>query len=91
MAEIRVGQIWREVDPRKERYVRVLDVRGGWVQISTVEKSGNVWTRVRGTTKRHAAVDRFNGKRGGYALHEAPVAGNTATQMIVDDPDAPDA
>jgi hypothetical protein len=73
---IEVGQIWREVDPRRERFVRVLNVSEGVVKIRTVNPA---WKHVSGRWKEayrsrpsYAEASRFNGKRGGYALHEAP-------------------
>jgi len=54
--EIKVGQKWREVDPRFTRIVEViaLDEASQKVQIQWVRKS---W----------ASIRRFNGKLGGYA------------------------
>ena len=58
--EVKIGQRWREVDPRFTRIVEVigLDEEKQKVQIQWVRKS---WAR----------LSRFNGKRGGYALFSA--------------------
>ncbi len=55
--EIRIGQKWREVDPRFSRIVDVIaiDEENQKVQIQWVRKS---W----------ASAKRFNNKRGGYEL-----------------------
>jgi hypothetical protein len=69
--EPRKGQIWREVDPRQNRYVRVLGVNGmGEVQVETVYNADGKWFRAHGTRRGWAKLDRFNGRRGGYALQE---------------------
>lgn len=70
--EIKAGQIWREVDPRSERFVRVrYPCAGGRaIAIETVVPYLHAWIRKRGSRENEAATERFNGKRGGYALHE---------------------
>lgn len=74
--EIKVGQIWREVDPRRERFVRVESVSMGrcGVSIRTVEKRDRRWLDAPRSRLSYADHDRFNAKRGGYALHEQPTA-----------------
>ena len=76
---IRVGQIWREVDPRAVRHVRVLKIGEGRrsVLIRTVYRSGDgsrlspwQWDFTRGSRTSWCDRERFNGKRGGYALFE---------------------
>lgn len=62
MPEIKLGQIWRELDPRFERRVEIV---GCWpgdphVTIVTVGAEKRV--------PRQAKRSRFNGKRGGYEL-----------------------
>lgn len=66
MTEIRVGQIWREVDPRLYRHVEVIKVHDGEIK-SVLICAVNPVTRERGR-KTWASKGRFNGKRGGYAL-----------------------
>lgn len=75
LAEIepRAGQIWKEVDPRFKRYVRIIGVYLGnrRVVIETVgfdKVSG--WFKRPKTATTQADIARFNGKRGGYALHQ---------------------
>lgn len=67
---IKPGQIWREVDPRLERYVRVIGITGGirGVMIETVIKVGDAWQRKPRCGKTYCNPERFNGKRGGYSL-----------------------
>jgi hypothetical protein len=69
----RKGQIWREVDPRFVRYIKILSVTEGrrGVGIRTVDKDveGN-WSFVSGSRSTYADHERFNGKRGGYELIE---------------------
>ncbi len=71
-----VDDIWKEVDPRATRFVRVVVVAGTDVRVVTVtEKEPGYWVPVLNEkTKRYAParwadLRRFNGKRGGYALH----------------------
>lgn len=61
----RMGDIWKEVDPRAERYVCILSRSEHYVRICTCDAKGRK-LRHRETA---AAVERFNGKRGGYAYH----------------------
>lgn len=66
--EIVAGQIWKEVDPRQERHVRVNAQSKTWIKIETVIRVDGVWMTKPRTGKRSARRERFNGKRGGYAL-----------------------
>jgi hypothetical protein len=63
---VAIGQRWKEVDPRTERVVEILELTddGKRARIRTVGSGGwGSW----------AKLARFNGKRGGYALvQEAP-------------------
>ena len=68
--EPQVGQIWREVDPRRERFVRIEHI-GLDVGIRTVVRDGNLWFPASGSRLSDAASERFNGKRGGYEFVEA--------------------
>lgn len=64
---IKVGQIWREVDPRFNRYIQVLEATDGVVRpikIATIDLATNALGR-----KTYASRERFNGKRGGYELY----------------------
>lgn len=53
--QVKVGQVWKEVDKRFERYVNVIgiDEQNGIVTIKTSKKT-------------KANIKRFNGKSGGY-------------------------
>lgn len=72
--DVKVGQIWREVDPRQERYIRVERVLTPHViDIRCVTFDGTLWIPKKGTRLTQALATRFNGKRGGYDLYmEAP-------------------
>jgi len=73
-----VGQIWREVDPRFTRFVRVESV-GSFLRNEEVIGIRNVtndphvgWVSHGGARFSRANSKRFNGKRGGYAFVEEP-------------------
>lgn len=71
--DIEVGQRWREVDPRFNRIVAIVEIdeRGeGSVLLRNATKTGGQGSRGYRTT--WAKLSRFNGKRGGYA----PVIGD---------------
>lgn len=61
--EIKIGQIWQEVDPRFTRYVLVVDAdeENWYVRGCTID--GEFTPRSRAL---RAMEERFNGKRGGY-------------------------
>lgn len=64
------GQIWRENDPRKERYVRIVAGRGEDLQIITVDKITR--TPVKGARVSTANLFRFGSyARGKYSFVEA--------------------
>lgn len=71
--EIRDGQIWREVDPRFERYVRIMRV-GKFarrsIEIRTVKIVDGQWQIAPHSRLTFCDLERFNGKRGGYELYE---------------------
>jgi hypothetical protein len=73
MSDIKVGQIWKEVDPRIDRYLRILSEVGDVITVETVIKSSDghwynpPWAKRQSRCKR----SRFNNKRSGYVLHEA--------------------
>lgn len=73
-----VGDIWQEVDPRMTRFVKVTKVWPDSVFVMAVQHEGGAWVAVRNpktnryAPERNAQLKRFNGKRGGYALHERP-------------------
>jgi hypothetical protein len=75
-----VGQIWKEVDPRSNRFVRIVEIRSSRTAVIETVMSRIVGTRPRiskiwdSTTQRktEAHPSRFNGKRGGYEFIEAP-------------------
>lgn len=65
------GQIWREVDPRFDRYVMVLDVREGrrGILVQTTERNDlGQWVPAPRSRKSWCDVERFSGRRGGYEL-----------------------
>lgn len=60
-------QIWQEVDPRFERFVRIICVHSdGTVGIETVEQCSVGWKRKKGSRESWVKPERFNSKRGGY-------------------------
>jgi DNA-binding IscR family transcriptional regulator len=68
MQEIKVGQIWREVDPRFNRYIQVVEIANSTVRpikLATIDIETNALGR-----KTWASRERFNGKRGGYELYK---------------------
>jgi hypothetical protein len=68
----RVGDIWKELDPRVEyqRYVKVSAVESDRVRIHGVEQDKNrKWVARGRAPERWAQLKRFNGKRGGYSFH----------------------
>jgi hypothetical protein len=69
--DVREGDIWKEVDPRMERFVRVASVGTGRrsVAIRTVVLAMGQWRSTARSRLVYADRDRFNGKRSGYALH----------------------
>lgn len=58
MEHIKIGQRWKEVDPRMNRVVEV---------VGFDRDSGKILILYAGKTTK-AKPERFNGKRGGYAL-----------------------
>lgn len=67
LATIEVGQIWREVDPRQERYVRVEGTGPTEIRIRTVVRNEDgAWVVKKGTRECPARRERFNGQPGGY-------------------------
>ncbi|MCA8250518.1 hypothetical protein LGN12_25500 [Burkholderia multivorans] len=66
MSELEIGQIWREVDPRFNRYVEVLEIHNGEIK-SVLICNVDPMTNQRGR-KTWASKGRFNGKRSGYEL-----------------------
>jgi hypothetical protein len=70
-ADVRVGDIWQEQYPHSTRFVRVARVRSDAALIYKVVKvSSGEWVPARRSPERWARLDRFNGKPGGYALHQ---------------------
>ena len=55
-----VGQVWKELDSRFDRFVRVIRIKNSGAVVIQNEDDG-----ARHTTARR---DRFNGKHGGYIL-----------------------
>lgn len=70
--EPKVGQIWKEVDPRLNRFVSIESVKPNWrrgITIRTVVNQDGVWVPAPRSRVSYADAERFNGKRGGYAIH----------------------
>lgn len=68
------GQIWQEVDPRFDRFIKILCV-GEKIEFRTVHKIRGRWCEVltwreRPLPSHKAKAYRFNGKRGGYRYVE---------------------
>lgn len=60
------GDVWRENDPRQERYVLVVSYSGAWVRIRRVNKDGSAFPRSRMT---ETQTRRFGGTaRGKYSF-----------------------
>lgn len=69
--ELAVGQIWKEVDPRFERSIRIEKISAGTrrsIQIRTVEKRDGEWREAPRSRISYCDRNRFNEKRGGYAF-----------------------
>ncbi|MBN9434035.1 MAG: hypothetical protein J0I45_16510 [Bosea sp.] len=68
------GQIWKEVDPRFTRFIRIENVGAGRrsISIRTVENVDGRWVDAERSRCSYADPQRFNGKRGNYAFYEAP-------------------
>jgi hypothetical protein len=64
-SEVRIGDIWKEVDPRFTRFVRIVGRSEHFVRVYTCTEAG-YRLRHRETA---CSIGRFNGKRGGYAFH----------------------
>lgn len=67
---VEVGDIWKEVDPRVERYISIHGLRpqatgGARIDFRTCTEEGHIKRFTVGS----ARMERFNGKRGGYKLH----------------------
>lgn len=72
-----MGQIWRELDRREERFVRVEHVAAS-VFIRTVVRDGPSWIPIPRSQPRAATLGRFNGKRGGYVFVAHPATDPSA-------------
>lgn len=81
---IAVGQIWREVDPRFDRYVQVESVctmlgNTNIVGIrAVVPNDHGGWDYTLGARYSRANAIRFNGKRGNYELVATPTSAPSA-------------
>lgn len=66
-------QIWKECDPRFERYVRIESVGVGRrsIGIRAVVWSDDRWVDAPRSRMSYADPERFNGKRGGYQFHHS--------------------
>lgn len=65
-------QIWREVDPRQERHIRIerVGVTHAWVRKVILRGEPARWTDAPKSRVAEARLSRFNGKRGGYEFIE---------------------
>lgn len=76
---IKVGQIWKELDPRSERFVRIVgngsNIGHRRISIITVVHREDNWRPAPRSRITYCDERRFNGKRGGFALHEEPSQG----------------
>lgn len=63
MQEFHIGQIWQEVDPRFERFIKVVELTEDEILVQTCDREGNI---VNGSRVTRPRAERFNGKRGGY-------------------------
>jgi len=66
----RTWDIWKEVDPRMERYVQIQSTMGFNVAIRTVVQVDGRWANAPRSRISYVKPERFNGQRGGYVLHE---------------------
>jgi hypothetical protein len=64
--DVKAGQIWKEVDPRITRFLRIVQVGEETVIAQTVDADGD---QARGSRREsQIAKRRSNGKRGDYVL-----------------------
>lgn len=67
----RRGDIWRAVDPRRVRHIRILSgpFGDGTVIVRRVDqRADGTWFVPKRAPSRDAKLERFNGKRNGYAF-----------------------
>lgn len=66
------GQIWVEMDPRFERYIRIESVGVGRrsVGFRTVVLLAGRWIDGPRSRMSYVNPERFNAKRSGYAIHQ---------------------
>lgn len=69
-----VGDVWQERDKRFTRYVRVIAIDDGWVNIQTVVPAQDGWGAKPRAQNRWANIDRFDGRYGGYVFHQGGAA-----------------
>lgn len=72
---LKQGQIWKECDPRMDRWVRIESVGVGprSVHVRAVTLQDGRWIEAPRSRLGYASPERFNGRRGGYAIwHENP-------------------
>ncbi len=68
--QVTAGQIWKENDPRQERYICVLCVQDYFTNghatalVQRCDAEGKPISHRKGS----ARIDRFNGKRSGYSF-----------------------
>jgi hypothetical protein len=68
--EVKAGQIWREMDRRYDRHVKVISAISTQCLIRTVLKVDGKWVFTRLSREAWAARSRFKGRRGGYEFVE---------------------
>lgn len=67
--DVKAGQIWVELDPREERYIEIMAIypKDGTADVRRVAADGSIYPKAR---RLPAQLRRFNGSRGGYAIHK---------------------
>lgn len=66
--DVKVGQVWKEYDPRTERYVKVVEL--GHIQGKATLDGCRSDGKLVSDKVTRSKLERFNGKRCGYALNE---------------------
>lgn len=75
-----IGQIWREVDPRQERFVRIEGEHSfGFFGVRKVVNIDGIWIDAPNSRRAEAKAERFNGKRSGYEFVVDPADAAAAT------------